>query len=163
MLFILNSCSNIVFNQAVPTDQPTLKEFPKDIQGIYLDEENDTLKIFATDYTYGELKGNSLIEGELGEEFVLKQFEDFYFLNFKSESDYWEMIAAKKTKEGITLMCLDIDNKKEINNINKHIKKGKAKSLKKDGKYLIQPNTRELIKILNDTSICQESKLKKIK
>jgi hypothetical protein len=162
LVVLLGSCSNIVFDEAVPTDQKTLDQFPSDIQGSYLDSERDTLSIFPDRYIYGEIKGNTLLAGQLGPDLVLKQFEDFYFLNFKNENGFWEMIAAQKTVDGLVLMCIDIENKDEIKKINKHISKGRAKSLKKDGKYLINPTTQELIKILNDTSVCEESYLIKL-
>ena len=162
LIVLLGSCSNIVFNEAVPQDQDALNEFPKEIQGLYLDAENDTLEIFSNKYAYGEMNGNTLLEGELGSDLILKQFEAFYFLNFKNDHGFWEMIAAQKTTNGLKLMCIDIENKTEVKNINKHIKKGKAKSLKNNGKFLINPDSEELLKILNDTSICDESRLVKI-
>lgn len=163
LIVLLGSCSNVVFNESVPKDQHPLKEFPKEIRGIYVDSENDTLEISSNRYVYGELKSNTLLEGELGEELIIKKFEEFYFLNFKNENGFWEMIAARKTNNGLILMCVDIENKNEIKNINKHLKKGKAKMLRKEGKYLINPETKELIKILNDTSVCKESHLIKLK
>lgn len=162
LVALLGSCSNIVFDEAVPVDQKSLDQFPTELQGIYIDKARDTLSIFPDRYIYGEIKGNSQLEGQLGNDLVLKQFEDYYFLNFKNEDGFWEMIAAQKTASGLVLMCLDVEDKDEIKNINKHISKGHAKSLKQDGKYLIDPTTLELIKILNDTSICEESPLTKI-
>jgi len=162
LVALLGSCSNIVFDEAVPSDQISLDQFPSELQGTYLDKERDTLSIFSDKYIYGEIKGNTLLEGKLGNDLVLKKYEDYYFLNFKNENGFWEMIAAQKTAEGLVLLCLDVENKDEIKNINKHISKGRAKSLKKDGKYLIDPTTQELIKILNDTSICEVSSLIKI-
>ncbi len=157
LVALLGSCSNIVFDEAVPSDQNSLDHFPADLQGTYVDSEKDTLSIFSDRYIYGEINGNTLFEGQLDHDLVLKQFEDYYFLNFKNDHGFWEMIAAQKTANGLILMCADVENKDEIKNINKHISKGHAKSLKKDGKYLIDPTTQELIKILNDTSICEES------
>lgn len=163
LIALLGSCSNIVFNEAVPQDQESLSEFPKEIQGTYLDSEDDTLVIFSSYYTYGTIKGSTLLEGKIGDDLVLKQFEDYFFLNFRNDQGYWEMIAAEKTKNGLILMCVDVENKNEIKNVNKHLKKTQAKSLKKEGKYLINPETQELLKILNDTSICEESYLTKLK
>jgi len=163
LILFLGSCSNVVFDHAVPKDQIALENFPQDLQGQYLDTENDTLRIFDTQYTYGELKGYKILEGKLGKDLILKQLGDYYFLNFKNENDFWEMIAAQKTNDGLLLKCVDVENKHEIKSINKHISKGKAKSLKKDGKFLIDPNNEELLKILNDTSLCDVSHLIKIK
>jgi len=163
LILFLASCSNVVFEHTIPEDQVALKKFPKELQGTYLDAENDTLNIFDTQYSYGELKGNKLLEGKLGNDLVLKQLDHYYFLNFKNENGYWEMIAARKTEDGITLKCVDVKNKDQIKNINKYISKGKAKSLKKDGKFLIKPENQELLEILNDTSLCDESHLIKIK
>lgn len=160
---MMSSCSNVIYNTAVPKDQKSIDKFPKKLQGIYVDEESDTLKIMATKYSYGEINNNALMEGELGSDLVLKEYKDYYFLNFRNDDGYWEMIAATVTRKKIYLLSIDIENKSEVKKLNKHMKKGHAKNIRKDDKFLINPENDELLNMLNDSSICQKTELIKIK
>lgn len=162
-ILILSSCSNIVYHHPIPKDQKTLAEFPLELQGSYIDSDGDTLSIFSKKYSYGEINNHSLLEGELGKDLVLKELDRYYFMNFKNEDGYWEMIAARLDSNHLVLFCIDIENKEQIKIVNQHIKRGKVRSTRKDGKYIINPSNKEVFSLLKDKSICKEEWLKKVK
>lgn len=163
VLIILSSCSNIVYHQPIPKDQKSLAEFPKEIQGYYVDSDRDTLCITGTKYRYGEMYNESLLQGELGTDLVLKKLDSYYFLNFKNENGYWEMIAAQLNTDTLSLFCIDIENKEQQKKVNSHIEKGKMRSTRTTGKYIIDPSDAEILNLLQDQSICQKEMLHKIK
>lgn len=163
VIVFLSSCSNIVYHHPIPEDQNALAEFPLELQGTYIDSDGDTLCIASQKYSYGEMNNHSLLEGELGADLVLKKLDSYYFMNFKNEDGYWEMIAAQLNTDSISLFCIDIENKEQIKIVNQHIKNGKVRSTKKDGKYIINPSNQEIISLLNDQTICQKESLKKLK
>ncbi|NPD45329.1 MULTISPECIES: hypothetical protein [unclassified Lentimicrobium] len=163
VIVFLSSCSNIVYHHPIPKDQISLAEFPSELQGYYVDSDGDTLCIASNKYSYGEMNNQSFLQGELGADLVLKKLDSYYFMNFKNEDGYWEMIAAQLSSEQLSLFCIDIENKEQIKLVNQHIEKGKVRSTKKDGKYIINPSDQEILNLLNDSRICQKELLNKLK
>ena len=163
VVIFLSSCSNVVYHNPIPKDQKSLTEFPAKIQGSYIDSDGDTLCISTISYRYGEINNQTLLYGELGEDLVLKKLGTYYFMNFKNDDGYWEMIGAQLESGKLTLFCIDIENKEQVKIVNQHISKGKARSTKKGGKYIINPNNEEILSLLNDESICQKETLLKVK
>lgn len=161
-IFILNSCSNIVFKHAVPQEEKNLSEFPKKVRGTYIDDESDTLVISKNAYTYGKIDNHPLFQGELNEEMVLRKYKDFYFLNFRSNDHYWEMIAAQISQSQLILYSIDIENSEQIKIIEEFVN-GDCQKLNKDDKYMIDPDLSQLLNMLEDERICQKSILRKIK
>ena len=159
----LTSCSNVVYKQAIPSENTELTAFPNDIQGEYVNNENDTLTINANDYFFGEKNDLIFLSGELNAELVLKELSGYYFLNFKNTDGYWETIIAYPQKEKITIYCIDVEDKKNIKIINSKIKHGKAKSIRKNGKYIIDPTKDEILNILQNEDICKETVLRRLK
>ena len=158
----LSSCSNVAYENAVPKNTAHFSIFPKEIQGGYIDSEGDTLTIYSNSYTYGTKGEIVYLTGEIGDELVLKTLSGYYFLNFKNDEGYWEMIAAKPLGNELTIYCIDAKDKDDIKIINSKIKKGKVKSSRKKGKYIINPEKSEILELLNDDDICEKSVLKKI-
>jgi len=158
----LSSCSNIAYEDAVPKNLDKLSLFPEEIQGAYIDSEGDTLTINTNNYTYGNIGDLFYLKGEIGEELVLKTLSGYYFLNFKNNDGYWEMIAAKPTDNELHIFCIDAEDKDDVKIINSKIKKGKVKSSRMQGKYIINPEENEILDLLKDEDICEKSILKKI-
>ena len=158
----LSSCSNIAYEDAVPKSSYELSFFPEDIQGAYIDSDGDTLTIYTNNYTYGNREDLFYLQGEIGEELVLKTLSGYYFLNFKNNDGYWEMIAAKPTDNELHIYCIDAEDKDDVKIINSKIKKGKVKSIRKQGKYIINPDENEILDLLREDDICEKSILKKI-
>jgi len=160
---IFCSCSNVLYHQAMPEDGKTLSSFPKELIGQFADQEGDTLFIYPNSYKYGEINKSTLFEGQLGDDLILKKSKGYYFLNFKNAEGYWEMIAAQLIGKELQLLCIDTENEEQIKIINSHLKGNKAKSLKKEGKFVINPSDKELFELLKDERICDRSLLYKVK
>lgn len=163
VIVLLSSCSNVVYHNPIPKDQKSLAEFPIELHGYYVDSDGDTLCISTNKYRYGEINNQSLLKGELGEDLVLKKLDTYYFMNFKNKDGYWEMIGAQLESDKLSLFCIDIENKEQVKIVNQYISKGKARSTKKGGKYIIDPNNEEILQLLNDETICKKESLVKVK
>lgn len=163
VIIFLSSCSNVVYHNPIPKDQKSLTEFPKELHGSYVDHDGDTLCISSNKYRYGEINNQTLLQGELGEGLVLKKLDTYYFMNFKTEDGYWEMIGAQLESDKLSLFCIDIENNEQVKIVNQHISKGKARSTRKGGKYIIDPNNDEILQLLNDEAICKRESLIKVK
>ncbi len=156
------SCSNVVYRQAMPVNQPQLTEFPEFLHGNWIDAENDTLFIGQTDFRYGNFNGSSLFAGSLNNETVLKQMGHFFLLNFKNPEGYWEIVATHCDTTNLYIYCVGVENEIQLKALNSHLKKRNAKSLRKEGKYMIDPTTKEFLDLLQDEQICKVSTLKKL-
>jgi len=163
LLLLVQSCSNIVYYSAVPEGQAELKEFPSLLQGKYIVNEGDTLEILSSSYRYGHQGEMDYLQGDLNNELVLKEKDGFYFLNFKSDDSFWEMIAAQAFPDKLILYSIDTKNSNDIKIINEVLKSGKAKSFKEEGKYIIKPSDEEIIQLLKQEQICEKSELKRTK
>lgn len=163
LLLLFQSCSNIVYYSAVPEGQAELKEFPPLLQGKYIDNEGDTLEILSSSYHYGHQGEMDYLQGDLNNELVLKEKNGFYFLNFKSDEGFWEMIAAQAFPDKLILYSIDTKNSSDIKIINDILKSSKAKSFKEEGKYIIKPSDDEIIQLLKQEQICEQSELKRTK
>lgn len=161
-LIFMSSCSNVVFKQALPQEENSLSEFPKKIRGTYIDDESDTLVITRNAYTYGNINSQPLFHGELSEEVVLKKYKDFYFLNFQSDNNYWEMMAGQFKRSEVILFSIDVENSDQFKIIEEYMD-GDYQKINKDDKYLIDPSLKQLLNMLEDDRICQKSVLKKLK
>lgn len=160
---MLSSCSNVVYMDAVPKNTPITQEFSKDIIGKYIDIEGDTLSISAHKYNYGNKDDMVFISGELNEDLVLKKHSGYYFLNFKNDEGFWEMLAAKPYEKHLVIYCIDASNRQQLKIVNSLLSENKAKSVKKNGKYIINPEGHEIIQLLEKKDVCKTTQLTKIR
>lgn len=163
IFIILSSCSNIVYQNAVPKNSDICQEFSSDIIGNYIDIEGDTLSISAHKYSYGNKNDMLFISGKLNEDLVLKKYSDYYFLNFKNDEGFWEMLAAKPYEKHLVIYCIDASNRQQLKIVNSLLSKNKAKSIKKNGKYIINPEDDEVIELLEKNDVCKTTQLTKIR
>ena len=113
---ILASCTTIGYETPVPKNTESLKQFPKEMIGIFYDGDKDTLRISETNFVYGRpdstifYMNKSLEKGAV----ELKKFNDYYILNIKSENaDIWGIIPFTQKKDKITIYFANLDTKKE--------------------------------------------------
>jgi len=162
-LIFFCSCSNVVYYEVVPNGGKTLSSFPKELMGQYVDHDEDTLFIYSNSYKYGAIDHESLFEGELGSDVILKKSKGYYFLNFKNSDGYWELIAGQLKGKELSLLTIDTENDEHLKIINSYLNGKDAKSLNKDDKILINPTDKELFNLLKDERICDKSLLTKLK
>jgi len=170
-LFAFCSCSNVVYHEIVPKGGKTLSSFPSELQGDWLDPNNDTLHIFSDNYKYGsgEDEKSSFFEGELSQNIVLKKYKGYYFLNINEEKKYWEMIAGQVDGDKLYLLSIEMDDIDQVQILNSYLHGKDAKSIKsnnslsQDQIFIINPKDRELIKLLKNETICDTSVFIKVK
>ena len=82
-IVLISSCVEVRFEQPQPAGIKAEKIFPADLQGTYIDENNDTLFINTVTYRFGNGKTILGGGGELSENLILKKYNKYYFLNEK--------------------------------------------------------------------------------
>jgi hypothetical protein len=159
----ISSCSNLVYQKPVPQHNQVLTTFPKNLQGTYVDSNQDTLFIYPRSYQYGKVGRMGSFSGELNKELILKNQGSYYFLNFQDNDGFWELIGAKLDSDQLILYFVDIKTKEDVDIINSVIKKGKVKSTRHEGKYVANPSGEEMIELFNHDFISEKSFLTKIR
>jgi hypothetical protein len=78
-LILLTSCDQVIFPEPQPQKVKPLKEIPTILQGIYLDEDGDTLYIHQHSFAYNSDEFHSPDKMHLSDSSVLKEYYDHYF------------------------------------------------------------------------------------
>lgn len=149
VVFILTSCSSILFTEAQPADAPLLQEFPGRILGEFTNSE-DTLVVNKTSFVYD---GGDVItlSGDLTPPgVVLKKMDNWYFLSIQDDTEWWIYPFQISGKDRITVYYSDMADK-EQNIIQEFQKDLKVQKIYKEGKldhYLISPTKAQFKKML---------------
>ena len=169
---LLFSCKEVTFKQPQPVGVPVLKEVPAGLQGTYQTFEqtsgdfSDTLIIESWGYHMKD-KGvkDWLNRGILSDTLVLKFYENYYFVNFKS-GDQWVLRLVKLDSNGsLSFLAIDLqDDTKRKAKLKKISKDLKIKEFqhKDDTFYQIDPTPAQLMKLIKD-GLFTGPKLNKIK
>jgi hypothetical protein len=82
LVFVLSSCSNVVFVSPQPEYIDALTEIPEKYHGIYEFEDStiNTDSYLVTDSSVGDMV--------LGDNLIVKQIGNYFFLNFFEENEY---------------------------------------------------------------------------
>jgi len=82
LVFVLSSCSNVVFVSPQPEYIDALTEIPKKYHGIYKfgNPTINTDSYLVTDSSVGDMV--------LGDNLIVKQIGNYFFLNFFKENEY---------------------------------------------------------------------------
>ena len=149
LIVFISSCVEVKFEQPQPAGIEAEKIFPADLQGTYIDENNDTLIINDVTYKFGNKK--TIFGGgrELSENLILKKYNKYYFLSEKNDTT-WNIIVIKlKSKKDLKIFMIDGENKEKIEELKKitTVKELFDNNGEING-YIINPDKKELKKML---------------
>jgi hypothetical protein len=96
---VFSACTPVMFESPVPEQSRTVEQFPVEYRGTYVsntDETTETLIIDENSYSCGE------IVGVLGENAVLKPYQEFWVMNQKAQdsNDYLVFLGKFDLKKG---------------------------------------------------------------
>ncbi|HSG68331.1 MAG TPA: hypothetical protein VK994_06480 [Bacteroidales bacterium] len=92
MIALLISCDQVVFPESQPRRVKAMDRIPSELQGIYLDQDGDTLTVTDRSFIYAEKKWRSADEEFLSDSLVLKSYKNKYFFNYSvpvGHESYW--------------------------------------------------------------------------
>ena len=155
---LLYSCKEVSFREPQPVGVPVLKEVPATLQGQYFSydqstgEKADTLIIESWGYHFKDKDDKDWLgRGVLSDSLVLKFYQDYYFVNFKS-GDQWVLRLIKQKPSGsVEFLSIDIqDDSKRKEMLRKISKKVKLTEVKKkdDTFYQINPTPAQLMDLI---------------
>ena len=156
---LLNSCKEVSFHEPQPVGIPALKEVPKTLQGRYLGindqgNETDTLIVESWGYHFKDAKDNDWLgRGVISDSLVVKLYENYCFVNFRS-GDQWVLRVIKQKSSGsIAFMSINIaDDAKRKEILKKLSKKFTVKEVqrKDDTFYQINPTKDQLMQLIKE-------------
>lgn len=158
MLFY--SCKEVSFTTSQPSGVRGLKEVPEVLRGkfqpinIPSDEKNDTLIIESWGYHFKDSNDKDWLgRGVISDSLVIKFYQDYYFVNFRS-GDQWILRLIKQKPSGdLEFMSIDIgddDKRKEV--IKKLSKRMKVVEVtyKDETFYQISPTPDQLMQLIKE-------------
>jgi hypothetical protein len=157
---ILSSCKEVAFREPQPQGVAALKEIPQALRGKYRpktqpgDEKNDTLIIESWGYHFKDKEEKDWLgRGVISDSMIVKSYQDYYFVNFRS-GNQWVLRLVKQKPDGtISFMSIDIqDDAKRKEMVRKLSRKFNMKEIKNgdDTFYLINPTSAQLMQLIRD-------------
>jgi len=169
---LLFSCKEISFKEPQPAGISPLNEIPIALQGQYLShddqtgEESDTLIIESWGYHFKDKEDNDWLgRGHLSDTLVVKFYQNYYFVNFKSGDQWILRLVRQKSYGGIEFLSIDIqDDARRKEMLRKISKKISMKEVHRgeDTFYQINPTPGQLMGLI-DAGFFTGTELSKIK
>ena len=165
-LLVVSSCTDVQFQEAQPQNAPTLTEFPEKMRGLFASEDDDTLLIDDTSFTYYNGKEIN-VTGPLTSsgDVILKKLGNKYILNIKDDES-WDVYPLQVSNNRIKAGYAVLDPKTQ-QFIRELEKSSKVKMINtEDGKfshYLISPSDEDFKKLLRKNLFSEKIVFKRIK
>ncbi len=169
--FLLYSCKEVSFPEPQPSGVTALAETPAALRGRYIGineqgNDTDTLFIESWGYHFKDVKDNDWLgRGILNDSLVLKFYQNYYFVNFRS-GDQWILRLIKQKPSGdIAFMSINMaSDAKEKSIVKKLSKKFKVKEVRrKDETYYQITPTKEQLMLLIKQGYFSGDVLQKVK
>lgn len=154
------SCKEVSFREPQPSGVASLKEVPPALRGAYIpgdtlpEDKVDTLIIESWGYHFKDSQEKDWLgRGTISDSMVLKFYQDYYFINFKS-GDQWVLRLLKQNNDGsISFMSIDLQSEEKSKDKLKRLsKKVKYTEIKRedDTYYQINPTPAQLMGLIRD-------------
>jgi hypothetical protein len=157
---ILSSCKEVAFREPQPAGIAAVKEIPPALQGKYRaqnqpgDDKNDTLIIESWGYHFKDKEDKDWLgRGTISDSLVIKFYENYYFVNFKSGNQWVLRLVKQKANGNLEFLSIDIqDDAKRKEMIRKLSRKLHLKEIKNgdDTFYQINPTPQQLVQLIKD-------------
>lgn len=157
---LLYSCKEVSFREPQPVGVNVLKELPVGLQGRYTtpdeggDEKSDTLIVESWGYHFRDKNDKDWLgRGVLSDSLVVKYYENYYFVNFKSGNQWVLRLVKQKPDGSIEFLSINIqDDAKRKEMLRKLSKKFKVIEIQKkdDTFYQINPTATQLLQLIKE-------------
>jgi hypothetical protein len=157
---VLSSCKEISFVEPQPAGVPALKEVPAALRGKYRPrnepkgEKNDTLIIESWGYHFKDKNEKDWLgRGVISDSLVIKFYQNYYFINFKSGNQWVLRLVRQKANGDLEFLSIDIqDDTKRKERIRKLSRRFTLKEIKHgdDTFYQINPTSAQLLQLIRE-------------
>jgi len=157
---LLFSCKEVTFKEPQPAGVSALKEVPTALRGSYQTYDqtsgdfSDTLIIEDWGYRMKDKDDKDWLgRGTLSDTLVVKFYENYYFVNFKSGGQWILRLVKQDTDGSIRFLAIDIqDDAKRKDILKKISRKLKISEFKHkdDTYYQINPTSQQLLSLIKE-------------
>jgi hypothetical protein len=170
---LLYSCKEVTFTEAQPKGSEALNEVPPLLRGTYqtVDQTtgdfSDTLIIESWGYRFKDKNEKDwLTRGTLSDTLVVKFYQNYYFVNFKSHGQWVLRLIQQEPSGAIRFLSIDLKDEKKRKEILKKLGKKigikETKTKEDDTFYQINPTPEQLMSLIKEGYFTGD-KLNKIK
>ncbi|HNR74906.1 MAG: hypothetical protein UZ12_BCD005001763 [Bacteroidetes bacterium OLB12] len=157
---LLLSCKEVSFPKAQPAGLAALPQFPESICGEYLirnkatGEIGDTIIIEPWGYRIKDASEKDWLgAGRISDTLMVKQYQNYYFINFK-EGDQWILrLLRVKSPRVLELLSINLQDDLECEQVLQKLgKKFIVKTLKQNDHtfYQINPTSAQLMSLIQE-------------
>jgi hypothetical protein len=156
---LLYSCKEVSFKEPQPSGVAALREVPADVRGRFVPEtgddrdKRDTLIIESWGYRFTDSNDKDWLgRGVISDSLVIKFYQDYYFINFRS-GDQWVLRLLKKhSDQSLEFLSIDLQEENRKETLKRLSKKVKVTELHRgdDTFYQINPTPGQLMMLIKE-------------
>ena len=167
-VILLSSCDQVIFTEPQPARVKAMTQIPETLQGVWLDDSNDTLYVGTKSFRYPS-EDFSITEPEfLSDTSVLKEYKGRYFLNRTirlDEGNFWlsYMIDPVEPGKKMDLYTMDPDDVVKLAKLQEITSKIRDIEEGETSYYLFSPKKKHYKKIISDTIFSKMISFRKLK
>ena len=160
LCLFFSSCKEVSFKEPQPAGVAALKTVPEKLHGRYQagdnnnKEDTDTLIIESWGYHFKDKDDKDWLgKGTLSDSLVIKFYQDYYFVNFRSGNQWVLRLVKQKATGGLEFLSIDIaDDAKRKEILRKMARKFKVTEVKKESDtfYQITPTKEQLMQLIRE-------------
>ena len=156
----LSSCKEVSFKEPQPAGIAALNTIPEKLHGWYQagdkvdKKDTDTLIVESWGYRFKDKDDKDWLgQGTISDSLVIKFYQDYYFVNFRSGNQWVLRLIKQKPSGAIDFLTIDIgDDAKRAEMLKKMSKKFKVTEVKKESDtfYQINPSKDQLMQLIKE-------------
>lgn len=181
LIFLMCSCSDILFKSPQPLKQEKLGVFPNQLVGTYAfydDEGQATLDTFVVKYnslTFKDLSGEIIFQGQLNKNVYLAQDGNLFILSVLDEAKtengtpyYSIYILEQSNNRTFNVLGFETGEEEEVINRLKSITPAKFEAIKSANGvthrcYLINPTKSQLMKLIYENVAVKFGEIRRVR
>ena len=165
MLLTIAACDQVIFLESQPPKIKPLSEIPAILQGIFLDQDGDSLYIFERSFSYSSNEYTGFHNVNLSDSSVLKEYKGHYFYSVPltlGAEEFWISYLISPHDKGFDLYAMDPDDVVKLAKLQEITSKVRDIDDGEKAYYLFDPKKKDYKKIISDTIFSKMISFQKI-
>jgi len=154
MMLLLAACDQVIFTESQPPKVKPLSEIPAVLQGIFLDQDGDSLYVHEQSFSYYSDEYSSFQDVYLSDSAVLKEYKGHFFYStpiMLETEKYWLCYLLHSNENGFDLYTMDPEDVVKLAKLQEITSKIGDIEEGDNAYYLFEPKKKDYKKIISDT------------